>query len=158
MLDYLSKKDKKWREIAFNICKCKDLADELTNRMYLRIYDYKVPIEKLTEGYVGLTIYNLFIDHCKKTKDISIELFHYLPDTTTTQTYSDEDLNLLKKAQELKWWERQLLVESYDKSLRQIEKQFNINYQFVRRHTQDARKRILGDKYKPKSNGKKKTA
>lgn len=156
MLEKLALKDNKWRQIAFNICKNKDLANEITNIMYLRIYDYKVDESKLTDGYIGLTLYNIFLDKCKEKKDVSIESFYYLPDETTNITYSDEDLNLLKKANDLKWWERQLLVESYDKSLRQIEKEFNINYQFVRRHTQQAREKILGSKNK--HNGKKKTA
>jgi len=148
MLELLSKKDKKWRQIAFNICKCKDLADELTNLMYLRIYNYNVDIEKLTENYVGWVIYNLFRDHCKKQPHISIDKFYDIVDEQVDTTFTDEDLDILAKAKELKWWEQQLLVHSYDKSLRQIEKEFNINYQFVRRHTNKAKKFILGENYK----------
>jgi len=157
VLEYLSKKDSLWRQIAYNICKCKDTADELTNNMYLKLYDYNVPIEKLTEGYVGLTLYNLFIDKCKQKKNLSIDTFYYLEDQTTDTTFSDEDLEILAKANELKWWKKQLIIESYDKTLRQIEKEFNINYMYVYRHTIKARQYILGEDYKPKQkrNGKK---
>ena len=148
MLEHLAKKDQLWRQTDFNICKCKDLADELTNLMYLRIYNYNTPIDKLTENYVCWVIYNLFRDHCKKKPHISLDKFYDIADEEVTDTFSDEDLEILSKAKELKWWEQQLLVHSYDKSLRQIEKEFNINYQFVRRHTNKAKKFILGENYK----------
>lgn len=152
MLDYLSKNDKLWRQIAYNICKCKCTADELTNTMYLRLYDYKVPKEKLTEGYVGLTIYNLFLSKCKEKKNISLDSLHYLEDKTTDTTFSDEDLEILKKANKLAWWKKQLIMHSYDKTPRQVEKEFNINYMFVYRHTIKAKQFILGEDYKPKRN------
>lgn len=157
MLEYLSKKDSLWRQIAFNICKCKDTADELTNTMYLRMYDYKVPEDKLTEGYVGLTLYNLFISKCKEKKNVSIDTFYYLEDKTTDTTFSDEDLAMLEKANKLDWWKRELIIHSYDKSLREIEKEFNINYMFVYRHTKESIKTLVGEDYKPKDkkNGKK---
>jgi hypothetical protein len=121
------------------------------------MYDYNVPIEKLTEGYVGLTIYNLFLSKCKEKKNISIDTFYYLEDYTTDTTFSDEDLEILAKANELEWWKKQLIIHSYDKNPRQIEREFNINYMYVYRHTIQARKYILGEDYKPKDkkNGKK---
>ena len=157
MLEHLSKKDSLWRQIAFNICKCRDTADELTNTMYLRMYDYKVPEEKLTEGYVGLTLYNLFLKKCKEKKNVSIESFYYLEDQTTDTTFSDEDLSILEKANELEWWKRQLIIQSYDKNPRQVGREFNINYNYVYRHTIKAKEFILGEDYKPKDkkNGKK---
>jgi hypothetical protein len=156
MLEQLSKKDTLWRQIAFNICKCRDTADELTNTMYLKLYDYGTPVEKLTDGYVGLTLYNLFIDKCKQKKNASIDNFYYLEDKVTDTTFSDEDLEILSKANELSWWKRQLIIESYDKNPRQIEREFNINYNYVYRHTIKARQYILGEDYKPKkkNNGK----
>ena len=157
MLEELAKKDSKWREIALKICKSKDLADEIVNRMYLRLYDRNPDKDKLTDYYVVATIRNLFIDHCKERKHVSIESLYYLEDEQTDKTFNDEELSLIVKAsKDLKWWQQQLLVESYDKSLRQIQKEFNINYQFVRRHTEKSRKIVLGKDYKPKKskNGK----
>lgn len=175
MLAFLSKKDSLWRSKALKICKCKDLADELTNLMYLRIYNYNTPIEKLTENYVGWVIYNLFRDHCKKKHDTRLD-YRFTPDTRnlmidgvefdkyiseasilaheedTSYDFDDKDLEIINKANELKWWQKQLLVESYDKSFRQIEKEFNINYVFVQRHTTKAKKHILGEDYKPYQN------
>lgn len=153
MLEELAKKDKRWREIALNICKCKDLADEIVNQMYLRIYDKNPDKDKLTEWYIITTLRNLFIDYCKQKKHQSIETLYYLPDNQTDKTFCDEEIELLLIANDkLKWWEKQLLIESYDKSLRQIQKDFNINYQFVSRHTKKARNIVI--EHKLKKNGK----
>jgi len=153
MLEELAKKDKKWREIALKICKGKDLADEIVNRMYLRLYDRNPDKDKLTDYYVIATIRNLFIDHCKERKHVSIESLYYLPDEQTDKTFSDEELEIILIANDkLKWWEKQLLIESYDKSLRQIEKEFNINYQFVNRHNKKSITTV--SQYKLKKNDK----
>ncbi len=150
MLEELAKKDKRWREVALNICKSKDLADEIVNQMYLRVVDERPDKEKLTEWYIITIIRNLFLDHCKQRKHISIETLYYLPDDQTDKTFNDEEINMLQRINTgLKWWEKQLLIESYDKSLRDIEKEFNINYMFVKRRTEKARHHILGDDYKP---------
>ncbi len=151
MLEELAKKDKRWREVALNICKCKDLADEIVNQMYLRIYDKNPDKEKLTEWYIITTLRNLFLDHCKQRKYISIETLYHLPDEQTDKTFSDEEISLIVKAsKKLKWWQQQLLIESYDKSLRQVQQEFNINYQFVRRENKKSRRIVLDNDYKPK--------
>ena len=154
MLEKLSKKDKLWRQIAFNICKCKDLADELTSLMYLRIYNYDIPEEKQTESYIGFVIYNLFRDHCKKQPHISIDEFYDITDETPVDSFTDYDLSILEKANELRWWERQLLILSYDKSSHQIQREYHINYQYTLRHVDKAKKQVLGEDYKTNKNGR----
>ena len=37
ILAELAKKDAQWRKMAFQICKDKDLADELVQEMYLKL-------------------------------------------------------------------------------------------------------------------------
>ena len=152
MLEHLSKKDELWRRKALSICKSKDLADEIVNRMYLRIYNYNIPIEKLTDQYVYSAIYNTYILYCKERKHISIDKFYDISEDDTTMEFDDKDLEMLTKSNELKWWQKQLLIESYDKSLRQIEKIFNINYMFVKRHNTNSQKYLLGEDYKPYQN------
>jgi DNA-directed RNA polymerase specialized sigma24 family protein len=149
MLEKLSKKDKQWRQAAFNICKCKDLADEIVNRTYMRLYDYAVEEEKLTDSYVIACIYNTYILYCKEPKHISIENFYDISEETTDSTFTDEEINILFKTEtDLKWWQRELLIHSYDKSLREIETKFNINYKFVYDESNRVRKIILGEDYK----------
>ena len=156
MLEELAKKDKRWREVAFNICKCKDLADEIVNLMYLRIYDLNPDTEKLSEWYIITKLRNLFLIHSKQVKHISIETLYYLTDEQTDSTRSDEEIQLIQIANnKRKWWEKQLLIESYDKSLRQIEKDFNINYQFVRRRTNKSRSIVLNHIQETTKDGKK---
>ena len=153
MLEELSKKDKLWRNVAFKICRCKDTSNELVQSMYLKVYEKNLPIEKLTESYVICILFNLYKDHLKQRTNVNIDdLFIEIADEESEYYFNDEDIAILEKANDLKWWQKQLLVESYDKSLRQIEKEFNINYVFVQRHTTKAKKYILGEDYKPYQN------
>ena len=144
VLNFLAKKDKLWRQISFNISKDDYLKDELTNLMYLRIYDYQIPVEKLTENYIGFVIYNLFRDYCKRKKHISLDsLFNIAADEVKVNDFTDAELKILNQAENIEWWKKELLIHSYDKSLRQIEDEFNINYMFVYRHINIAKKQLL---------------
>jgi hypothetical protein len=82
----LSKKDKLWRSIAFNICKDKSLADELTQQMYLKVYETSLKRDIETNDYYIAKIL-----------------------------------------------ERELLLLNETLSYREIQRKYNINYQFVRR-------------------------
>lgn len=149
MLEKLSKKDKQWRQVAFNICKCKDLSDEIVNRTYMRLYDYDIKEEKLTDSYVIACIYNTYRLYCKEPKHISIDNFYDISEERTDSTFTDEEINILLKAQTvLKTWQADLLELSYDKSLREIEKKYNINYKYVYDVCNRGRREILGDNYK----------
>ncbi len=146
MIEELAKKDAKWREIAFNICKCKMLADDLVQDMYLKLANKK----KINDYYVAVTLKNLFIDHVRKQKNISIDNFYYLEDKTSNFEPTDEQQLVLNEFDKLDWVQKELLLERIDKSLRQIEKEFNINYGYTYRQTTEAKKKILDNLNKKK--------
>ena len=65
-LSELSELDTYWRNLAFTICGCPLLADDLVQDMYLKIYERNPP--KWNKRYVYRTIHNLFIDELRRTK------------------------------------------------------------------------------------------
>lgn len=127
MLEELAKKDSYWRSIAFNICKDRMTADDLVQDMYLRLHNVEKPIK---DFYVVLTIRNLFIDKIKQEKKTTDLEYLILEDTATKYELCDKEMELIDS---LKWWELELIEESYSKSLRQIEKEFNIDHSFTHR-------------------------
>ena len=132
ILKELSKKDKYWRSIAYNICKDKDLAKDLVQDMYLKVYDVsqKRDLEP-NDYYIIITIKNLFLDYCKENnKKVSTETLFYLEDKNSKYELSDEEVNILNN---LTFVERELLRLNETMSFHEIQRNFNINYQFARR-------------------------
>ncbi len=144
ILQELSLRDKEWRQIALNITKGdKDLADEITQLMYLKLMKY----ETFNIYLVAITLKHIYLDTFKGTKAISIEALHYLEDNENTFEPTDAQSELLGKANLLPWHQRELLKESYDRSTRQIAKEYNLNYGLVHREIHTALKTVLGDRY-----------
>ena len=127
MLEELAKKDKYWRKIAFNICKDRFIADDIVQDMYIRLNDCK---KEINDFYVVITMRNIFLGNLKKDK-VLVSLGTYdLPDKTTKYEYTDKEKELIDS---LKWYEKELIELSYDKSFHEIQRELNINYQYVRR-------------------------
>lgn len=126
MLEELAKKDTYWRQIAFNICKDRYLADDLVNDMYLKLADNE---KANSDWYVIIVIRNLFIDSTKQKKELSIDEVT----TKESNSYFEIDDNELELIEGLKWWERELLELSFDHSLRELGDKLNINYAFIHR-------------------------
>lgn len=150
MLEELCKKDKQWRELAFAICKDKSLADDLVQDMYIKSLRYEKP---LNDSYIYFIIKSLFLDHCKsKRSNVNIDDLHFLKDNKSTFEINDSELEILLRYDKLNWKQQQLIEESYDKSLRQIEKEFPmINYAFAYREIKKGIKKVLGGDYNLKN-------
>jgi len=127
MLQELSKKDNQWREIAYRICKDRCLADDLVQDMYLKLCNNE---KAINDFYIIIVIRNAFLDYIKQShKTISLEGFD-LADSKHNFEYDDKEHNFVKG---LKWWEKEILELSHDKSYREIEKEYNIHYKFTHR-------------------------
>jgi len=151
MLEQIAKKDKYWRSIAFKICKDKALADDLVQDMYIKVSKIEKDID---DYYIISIIRNLFLDICRSNKNnINIDDVYNLTSDTDTFELTDYEHTIIERANNLKWWQSKLILENYDKSLREIAEEFNINYGFIHRELKKARKEILKndyDKYKNK--------
>lgn len=130
MLEQLAKKDKYWRAVALNISKDRSLADDLVQEMYIKLSDVT---KEINDYYVIITILNLFRAHKNEVKR---DRYKNMPfdDFRITQEeifeIDDEEKLFLNS---LKWYEKELIEMSYSNSLRDIQKQLNINYQFTNR-------------------------
>tara|TARA_R100000773_G_scaffold44371_1_gene45284 strand:- start:178 stop:762 length:585 start_codon:yes stop_codon:yes gene_type:complete len=118
ILNELSKRNKEWHRIALSICKDEHLANDLVQKMYLRMRRYitdpeKIKVDgKINSLYIYVTIKNLFYQHKnKKKKNIFLEYKDYdaFDDNNTyehntdmTSSYEEEiDVVNMEKANEI---------------------------------------------------------
>jgi len=127
MLEQLAKKDNYWRTIAFRICKDRFIADDIVQDMYIRLHDCK---KKINDFYVVITMRNIFLANLKKDKLLISIGDKDILDRSNDFEYSDNEKEFIKA---LKWYEKELIEMTYDKSFHEIQRELNINYQFVRR-------------------------
>lgn len=147
MLEELCKHDEFFRSVAINISKDKALADDLVQEMYLLIHE--CDNIKNPKYYAIQIIKNLFLKECKRTKAISIEDINQdFKDDVDYFSPDDTEQEIIDKAKRLTYPKKDLLIESYDKSLRQIQSEFKIGYMSTNRELKKARKEILGEDYK----------
>ena len=130
MLNELAKKDKYWRQVAFNISKDINVSDDLVQEMYLKLANIK---KEINDYYVVITILNLFRAYKNEVKRDRNKKLEFEDFRLTQLEVFEIDDNEQFFIDSLKWYEKELIELSYDHSLRDIQKQLNINYQFVNR-------------------------
>ena len=136
MINKVHEKDAKWRSIAFNICKDRDLADDLVQEMYLKI----LPLQKkVSDGYVTTTIKNLFLNTIRDTK-YSVDL----KEIEVQERYepNDFDNKFIQASKELKFYELELLELSAEHSVRDLESRYKIHYSTIARIINRAKEKI----------------
>ena len=144
MLEQLSKKDKYWRSVAYNICKSKSLADDLVQDMYLKLYDCK---KQINDFYVIITISNLFKD--LKRKPQNTDLVEYNLKSRDSDFKPDDYENyILNEYKKLSWIEREVIIELYDKSIRELANELTgVSYNYIFRKHREAIKKILKEDF-----------
>jgi len=133
MLEELAKKDSLWRKKALQICKDKDLADEIVQEMYLKFYNKNYTITD--DFYIIATLRNLFIDYKKKPYNSELK------EIPTTETFEPDDKEQ-QILQNLNWHEIELIEMNYNNSVRKIARELNCCHNFVRREIIRAKKRL----------------
>ena len=140
ILEELAKKDKYWRQAAFNISKDKNISDDLVQEMYLKIY--RISLKKyleINDYYVVRILLNTYLDYLKENKktisteaitDLESRYFKFEPD--------DKEKFILDN---LTFLEKEILTLKQDVSYHEIQRKFNINYQFTRRIELEAKKK-----------------
>lgn len=144
-LNIISKKDNLWREIAFNYCKDEMLADDIVQNMYLKMLNIDKPIN---DWYIIYAIKNLWLDYCRKqtkSKTLRLDDIYDLKDNQEVFEPTDEEFELLIRADKIKYHQREFLEENYNNSLRKIGEKYKVNYGFVYQELKKAREYIKFD-------------
>lgn len=139
ILAELAKKDAQWRKMAFQICKDKDLADELVHEMYLKLA-YNTNLIK--DGYIYTVLRNLFYDYTKSNKDILVDFSNIeIEDTEYT-----EPMDYIELMRGLTWYERTMFELSTLVGQRELSRQTGIHIQTIHRVNKMVKSKINGKK------------
>tara|TARA_R110002074_G_C12331527_1_gene647922 strand:- start:394 stop:882 length:489 start_codon:yes stop_codon:yes gene_type:complete len=148
MLEKLAQRNKDWIAIAKSICGDYHKAQDIVQDMYIKLENSKFK----SDWFVIHTMRNLYIDQIRKNKeDLFIEDIN-LKDYKNTFEPSDKQQIYLDRFNELPMVQQELIQESFDKSTRQIGREFNINYCYVHRQIHKGLKKILKEDYKKYKN------
>lgn len=71
MLDKLAENHKKWIAIAYNMCKCKDKANDIVQDMYIKMYELNKSVD---DGYIYFVIRSIFMEEKRKQKEFPTEI------------------------------------------------------------------------------------
>ena len=146
-LEDLAKEDSRWRMVALKLCGDKDMADDLVQEMYLKVAEYK----SINASFVYRTIKNLFLLSFRNKKLERLDDYEKIAINNPTFEPDDYQQSVLDKFNELYWIEQELIIESYDRSLREIQKEYPmIHYTYAHRQINKAIREILGDDYDDK--------
>ena len=139
ILAELAKKDAQWRKMAFQICKDKDLADELVQEMYLKLA-YNTNLIK--DGYIYTVLRNLFYDYTKSNKDILIDFSNI----EIIDTEYVEPIDYFQLMKGLTWYERTMFELSTLVGQRELSRQTGIHLQTIHRISKKVKNQINGKK------------
>jgi len=135
----LAKKDAQWRKMAFQICKSKDLADELVQNMYIKLSEKTIPV---TDGYIFVTLRSLFYDSLKNN-DILIDDFSKFE--VEDEEYC-EGIDYSELSKDLTWYERTMFEQSTLLGQRELSRQTGIHIQTIHRINKMVKNKLNGKK------------
>ncbi|MBV1928483.1 MAG: sigma-70 family RNA polymerase sigma factor [Gammaproteobacteria bacterium] len=109
--------------MAYNICKNNTIADDLTQDMYIKLYDSGKSYDEINEWYVWVTIKNIYLNNIKKySKEISLELFFNVEDICNDDDILNKRMEVHNALNELELWDREILIHTSETSLRKLSK------------------------------------
>ena len=135
----LAKKDAQWRKMALQICKSKDLADELVQNMYIKLSERTIPV---SDGYIFVTLRSLFYDSLKNT-DILIDDFSKFE--VEDEEYC-EGIDYSELSKDLTWYERTMFEQSTLLGQRELSRQTGIHIQTIHRINKMVKNKLNGKK------------
>lgn len=137
MIEELSKNDTNWRKIAFQICKDKDLANDIVNDMYIKMHDKcNRTYKEISIPYVWAVMKNIHLGYIKRRlKEIPLELFfnniegvasNYMGSVRHDLTVLDDRIEINNAISDLELWDREILLHTSETSLRKLSKETQI--------------------------------
>jgi len=145
MLEELAKRDKDWRKMAFHICKCPSLADDLVQDMYIYFANYD---KVVNDYYVYFAIKQIYIRKIQREKIKMLELLDNHNTIIEAYDYQLDEIKeiTLKKVKHLPFFERELLkVTTQEISQRELSRQTGINLLVIQKTVKKTKKEIWED-------------
>lgn len=109
MLEKLAENHKKWIAIAYNMCNCKDKANDIVQDMYLKMHELNKYVD---DGYIYFVIRSIFIEEKRKQKEFTQDL------ETIEYLVNKNEYNTLKQSNNFE----DLKKECYDQAYNKLEK------------------------------------
>lgn len=130
MIKKLAKRDKEWRKIAFHICKNADIADEITQEMYLKCHKAMLRGKILNSWYVYRCMKSSFLDILRRNKKVKTfseleegvltiiisrnnstdRLPEYYDDLKIREEYENILIKLEDSVNDLEWYDKEILM------------------------------------------------
>ena len=140
MLEQLAKRDKDWRNMAYQICGDKNTADDLVQDMYLKFANYD---KELNDYYIFFAIRSIYVDSIKKRKlDIvtnEIENLSLLDNEYCLETDKFET-DIILKIQSLPYLEREISLVTQQISQRELSRQTEIPLPTIKKTVLETKK------------------
>ncbi len=153
LINKLAEDNDKWTNIALSITKDYDEAQDIVQDMYLKFssdnYDND-KYEKVGDGLVILVMRNIWIDRIRKretSKTVRIGEGYDVEDLISDFEVTDKDNIYIKRFNELPMRQQEIILESYDFSVREIADRHNINYRYVHRQLVAGIESVLKDDF-----------
>lgn len=145
MIEQLANRHNEWVCMAKKICRDSELANDLVQEMYLKLLNHKCEIN---EGYIYLTIKNIFIDQKRKTKEYPSELSPNIPykeDTDLDELQHDNNNFILTKEtfKELKWYEKEILKLSTTEGVLELSRSSGISKFTIQKIRKQFKEKVL---------------
>ncbi len=155
LINKLSKDNDKWRDIAFKVCGDYDTAQDLVQEMYLKFSkDTYNNYKEVSDYLVALVIRNEYMRSIKKNytpdgdlKQSRIPEGFDLADNTSEFEIDDDNVKYIERFNELPMRQQEIILESYDFSVREIANRHNINYRYVHRQLVAGVESVLKDEF-----------
>jgi RNA polymerase sigma factor (sigma-70 family) len=153
LINTLAKDDAKWRGIALSITKDVDEAEDIVQEMYLKFSEDNYDNDKylkVGDGLVILVMRNIWIDRIRKretSKTVRIGEDYDIKDNLSDFDVNDEDKVYVERFNELPMRQQELILESYDFSVREIADRHNINFMYVQRQIIAGIKEVLREDF-----------
>ena len=151
-LERLSKENDKWQRISLKICGNKQTAQDVLQDAYIKMASVE---KEMPDYYFAVVIKNTFLNHIKKQNKTKVCELEYIEDNNKHFEPTDKEQQLINRFNKIDWVQQELILESYNLSLRQIEERFpTINYGYAYRQIHEGLKEILGNDYDKHNNSR----
>ena len=143
MLHRFTKSDSLYRSFALKICGDNDLKDDLVNDMYIKLYEYlqKYPEKEkeIDDGYIFITIRNIFYNQVKKKKEFCTG---YIPEIETNNETLENRRTINALLDSIPFYDRELLLTTKEESFRSLGRKINLTHNTIIKHHDKALEKL----------------